>query len=354
MHLWWRHLFFDALRLFASTLVIIFTLYVVIDYGIHSQLFSHAAMPLRATVHYYAAQFSCLAHSLVPLAFLLATLKSLLGLNLRRELVALKAGGISNAAIFSPIAVIGTLLSLLLLFNYQYLFPSAFLITERCGCEIIHGGHLARGSLRALALADGSKLFYQRYDPAYRFLFDVLWLQPNGDLYRAKYLEPHRDLPVGWYVDFLTRMKDGLELAESWESHPFEEMRFEGYGDLQTLLTPPEALPLSVLMQRLPPPRFPQTDTDAEVIAFLNAKLALPWVGLVAVLVAAPFCLRFSRRTPLFLIYGVAIFGFLTLQTALDVSLILAKSHVINPVLGMWTPLALAVMGSGVQLRKMR
>lgn len=350
MKLWWRHLFFDVGKLFLALLFLIFALYVTIDYSVHSKLYSQAELSLRAISRYYAAEFSYRAPFLIPLALLLATLKAILGLNFRRELLALQAGGVSTLQLITPHLVVALLATFALFVNYQIAFPKAHEIIERMHHSVMEGKNEAASTLRALRLEDGSKLIYQRYEPSKRRLFDAYWIQADGTIYRCKYLFPHGKSPFGRYVDELVRTESGLLQVKDSYAELTLPLRFAIGGDLAAALSPPEALSLSALYRQRPKARAQWVDRDAELVAHFHAKLALPWLSLLVVLGVAPFCVRFSRQMPVFVIYGLAILGFLSLQTVLDVTLILAKSHVMAPAFGLWIPLGLGFGISSVRL----
>lgn len=355
IRLWWRHLFTDCARITAAILMVLSSLYIIVDYSVHGKLLTQGGVGVSGMLVYYGALIAYHAPFLLPLALLLGTMRSLLTLNLRRELLALKAGGMSNWALISPYLALGLLVACTLLANYQFVYPKACQICDQIASEVIGKRSGSKGpSLRALALKDGSKLLYQRYDPARRLLFDTLWIRLDGSIYRAKYLDPHSDQLNGWWVDYLSRTESGaLALQESWQNVRLPDMGFDLQADLQMLLTAPDALSLTALFHRLPSAHHIVTDRNSELIAYFHSKLALPWVGLIMLLCISPYCMQFSRQTPLFVIYGVAIMGFLSLQTVLDVSLILAKSHLISASWAAWSPLGLIAVGSLLRWLKM-
>ena len=101
--IWQRYLFREILKVFFLFLGCFFFLYSIMDYSLHMQdFFVDKQIHLDHLFIYYFYQFIKRADLLIPLAFLIATLKVLFSFNARGELVALQASGLSSRKILRP------------------------------------------------------------------------------------------------------------------------------------------------------------------------------------------------------------------------------------------------------------
>lgn len=66
-------------------------------------------------------------------------------------------------------------------------------------------------------------------------------------------------------------------------------------------------------------------------------KAFIPFISFLAVLGPAPYCLRFGRTLPVFLIYGISLFVFVSFFTIARASIIIGESQVLPPLIAMGT-----------------
>ena len=71
------------------------------------------------------------------------------------------------------------------------------------------------------------------------------------------------------------------------------------------------------------------------VAAQLYFKLTMPWLSLILALALPPYCMVFSRRLSPFLIYALALFGFIAYFTLVDAATILASKNALPPFLAL-------------------
>ena len=64
----------------------------------------------------------------------------------------------------------------------------------------------------------------------------------------------------------------------------------------------------------------------------------IPFLSLFAIIAPAPYCVKFSRQPPLFLIYTGTLFGLIAFYLFMDASQVIAKRQVISPFLAIITP----------------
>lgn len=346
--IWQRYFLKELFKIFFLFLVCFYGLYIIIDYASHtSNLASH-----NFQIHwidlglYYSHIFVSQAEILIPIALLIAVIKTLCTLNVRNELVALMASGIKLKVLLRPFLMVGLFFTLLMFLNEEFILPAALTKLQRIEDGTRNAKSLKRqiASVQSVMLEDGSVVLYQSYDSVHEQFFDAYWIRSLDDIYRIKYLSPYSDVPKGRYVDHLTRQVSGqLARSETFENKDFSEMRFN-QDLLHETLTNPELLSLKKLWHQLPADSDAYSEKESQTLAAFYWKLGVPWLCLLAVIAPAPFCIRFSRQLPVFAIYVCGIFGLIAFYLLMDASLIVAKRQVLEPAVALFPPFAI-VMG---------
>lgn len=341
--IWERYFLKEVLKTFALFLVCFFGLYALIDYANHSRSFhqSRGLDHLRAFFVYYGCEFVIRSDVLIPFAILLGTIKTLCKLNLNNELVAMMAGGIKVSRLLRPFLMLGLAFTLLMCLNLEYVLPVAAKTQK-----YLDDSHSQKRSQKSAAmavehatLADNSTLLFQHYDSARNLFFDAYWILSINEVYKIKYLYPYAEPPIGYYVDYFSRNEAGeLVVVNSEAEMPLPGLKFDAKR-LVDSLTQPESLSLSNLWQQLPNNSLAQSEKEARVLSTFHRKLALPWLCFLAVLAPAPFCMRFSRQFPTFLVYAGSLFGLIAVYIVLDAVHVLGRRQLVNPLYALWTPL---------------
>jgi lipopolysaccharide export system permease protein len=102
---------------------------------------------------------------------------------------------------------------------------------------------------------------------------------------------------------------------------------------LQSAILDPDILPLtSLAKEAVKISSSTLTDKESKIMTALYWKLTIPWLSLLAIIAPAPFCVRFSRQTPIFFIYMASLFGLLAFYMLMDAAQVVAKRQVIPPV----------------------
>lgn len=319
--------------------------YVLIDYSAHTKVFHNEGVALFEIFLYYAFQFTKRAEMFLSVAVMIATIKVLTTSQMRLEILALSCGGIGFKKILRPFLWIALACSLLLYANIQFLQPYAVSkidAFERHYFKKREKKHSFK-PVNALILEDNSLLLYQDFDREKQAFFDVFWLKNREHLFRIKYLYPYEKKPLGKYVDSLMRTKEGafVKLASDKEIL-FPEMHFES-NTLFTAVHPPAMQSISQLAHRLGGKQTfygvrKMSDREAEAATFFYYKVTLPLICLLAVIGPAPYCLRFSRQLPLFLIYASSLCLIVTFFTLIHSLVILGQSQVVPPLLAILAP----------------
>ncbi|MBS4167505.1 LptF/LptG family permease [Parachlamydia sp. AcF125] len=340
--IWERYFFKEVVKLFFLFIGSFYGLYVLIDFSSHTSQFS-THFQWKEIFYYYFYEWIHRLDVILPFALMLATIKTLCSLAIHNELVALMASGMSLKTLLRPFILIGFFFTFLMYGNTEFLLPKA-----QKGLKQIHDRHTSlrnkldnRGFVQHITLDDQTHLLFQYYDEARQFFFDTYWIKSVDEIYRIKYLFPYLEVPLGRYVHYLTRnQNDELVETDSFVEKEFPQIYFNK-KKLQETLSLPEEQSLTSLIQQLPDYHQISHEKEAQVVSHFYHKMALPWLCLFAVIAPAPFCVKFTRRLPIFMIYACSIFGFITFYLTLDAALVLAKRQVLGPVWAIWLPFSL-------------
>ena len=338
MRLWFRLLLFRLAGTFAFLLISLFFLYVIVDLSVNGvRFFSAETAPVEIAL-YYVRNFAEHLEIFFPLGFLLAAMKVLFDLNLHRELVALQMAGLSKKKLLLPFFLFASLLSAGSYFNSQWLAPDAQEAASSFRLEHAKKKKKMREQVFPLSLEDGTELVYQSFDPQKNRFFDVFWLKAPDDIWHMKYLKADSQLPIGLFVDRLSRNSSSqFEKKESFAEKAFPEIRWDETAPLQRFV-PYENRPLATLFFQS---RAESADKPC-ILSHLHYKLALPLLPFLILLSIGPFSLHFARSLPFFLFAACALFAFAALCTLLDGMLILGENRVLLPAVAIWTPFLLS------------
>ncbi len=339
--LWERYFLKEFFTVFLLFLACLFTLFVVIDYTSRAgnQFFSQ--LQFKEIVEIYVFTYVQRLDILIPFALLVTTVKTLTTFNIRNELVALMASGVSIKRLMRPLISIGILCTLLLYLSEEFLLPFAYerinFLKDKYQTE--KEVKATSRNIRSLAVQGQGLFLYHNFDAHKRAFFDAFWIRSNKEIYRIKYLHPFEEPFIGYYVDHFTRNEDQeIVLVNSYESKIFPKMRFTE-RDLRRSTILPEQEKLSHLARVA---FEPQTkEAKAEARAALYHKLVMPLLALLAVMAPAPYCLRFTRSLPIFKIYLVSMLVMFTFYLIMNAALILGEANVLPPALAIFVPFGL-------------
>jgi lipopolysaccharide export system permease protein len=153
-----------------------------------------------------------------------------------------------------------------------------------------------------------------------------------------KYLQANPKTPIGEYVDHIVRNKEGFfEKAESYEKCLLPSLKWEShqFNKKQTSVKHQKISQLAYLLWK---PGSQSFHLKGEIKTHFFHKLFMPLLPLLAFFAISPFCVRYSRNIPIFLIYGLSIFGFVVFFTLVNALVILGENQIIPPFLAMGLP----------------
>lgn len=342
--LWERYLLRELFKIFSLFLCCFFFLYALVDYSLHMQDFIvDKQIQISHVITYYLFQFIKRADVLLPLALLVATLKTLFTINTHGELIALESSGLPRKKILRPFFLLGGLCVLFNLASSEFFLPSSLNHLDKFRRENFkHSRHGNRKEpVHILPLKDRSKIIYQTEDKEKKLYLDVFWVRSMDDIWRMSALSTDSEYPIGSFVDHLQRNPSGnMEKVESFDQYRFSKFRLEpdptGKG-----YTPLENRKLSGLLRML----FQKNTTTAyeypQVLTHFLFKITMPFLSLLVIAAGAPFCLKHSRNLPIFFTYAIALFSFVGFFTLMDAAMILGENHIISPYAAILLPFCL-------------
>jgi len=337
--IWERYFFREILKIFLLFLICFYGLYVLVDYSTHVQSFQNYRFTLPDIAAFYGYEFVRRMDVLIPFAILIASIKTLCNLNTHHELIALMASGINLKRILRPFVIFGSLFTLILYLNSEFMLPK----TMEYRKSVEQARSMAKQKkfnnrlIQQLTLSDGTSLIFRYFDPGSEKFFDAYWIRSIDDMYRIHTLSLSSP-PSGASVEHLQRNGEGkLVVVHFFDQTTFPEMIFNKKILLDTASSPGDRS-ISDLNRHILNQTSVTSEKDAEVLTTYYYKLGLPWICLLAALAPAPFCIRFSRSMPVFFIYAFSLFGLFAFYLILDAGAILAERQVISPALAIWLP----------------
>ncbi len=343
--IWQRYLFINLLKSFLLFLFCFFLLYTLIDFSTHSQEFiKNEKIDFSKLLIYYTYQFIKRLPLLLPLSLLISTIKVLSAFNSHRELLALQASGVNIKRILKPFFFLAFLCTLTTYTNEELFLPKtmAYLDQIRKPNELNLLKKPPKKQFNAFVLADSSKLIYQRFEQEKNVFFDVYWVRSFHDIWRMKYLSADPKNPIGEYVDHITRDSEGrLQKVESYEKCrlPLLKWEIKELNKKQSTIKHQKISTLALVLLKKDPNSF---HLQGEVKTHLFYKLAIPLLPFLVLFGVLPHCISYSRKSPIFLVYGISIFSFVVLFTLIHAMIIIGENQTIPPYAAIFTPLLLS------------
>jgi len=334
MTLYTRYTLKELAKLFLLILGVLYFLYVLIDYSAHAKVFSQGSVTWKECALYYFDQWTKRCDLLIPIALLVACVKVLVTLNLRNELVAMLASGSTLKRLLRPFFFFALLCMGMLYINFQWIQPSTLAHLQTFEDRFFKDASRSL-AVEHLTLSDGSLLLYHHYAPQERCFHDAYLVRKDPrDVIHCEELVEADEGYVG---------RDVVRIAHDAPT-TFHRLPEQAFPHMELDLSPPppaEQQALTRLAGHLHWRLAHLSDREAENISLLTYKLLIPFTCLLIVLGTAPFCVRFSRTLPVFMIFALSLFGLIAFFTTLNAALILAKHQVFPPLLALLLPFLL-------------
>lgn len=338
--IWQRAFILELLETFLLFIVIFWGLYVLIDYSSRSAHHWIARFSLPELFAYYSFLFVERLDIIIPFALVIASVKTYTSINTRSELIALMGSGVPLKKLLRPFLFVGALFTLLLLFSNEFLLPltnhksrllKALYLSEK-------EQSTQNQNIQLIQVLGGGEALYHHFDLNSGYFFDFYWVKSEGEIWRARRLFPTEMPPRGELVEHFVRGKSGeLLLERSAKTELFPGLTFEPM-ELKRARIQPKEESMSSLFRELREMPDMRSELKDEIQATLLHKLIMPFLALFAVLAPAPFCLRFSRDLPIFMLFFSSIALLVTFYLVMNAALILGENGVINPLFALTVP----------------
>ena len=350
--IWQRYFLKEIFKVFFLFLFSFYFLFFILDASSHVQDFiRESKLQLKTAALYYCFQFIKYSDLIIPLAVLISTIKVLCSFNVHRELVALQASGVKTKTLLRPFFFVGILATLFMYTNFEYINPKALsFINQFYQSHFKHSYHGKRKEpIHVLHLKDNSKLIYQTTTPSKDYFFDLLWVRSFDDIMRIKYLKTDPNDPQAFFIDQIKRNDQGnMEKVNSYDHKVLTELKWDTKMTLVGKI-PIDNRKVSELFQYVTKVKWTNSYQPAEITTHFLFKLLMPLLSVLVILAVAPSCLSYSRNTPTFFIYTIAIFGFIAFFTLIDACTILGENNIVSPYIAIITPFALAFGYFGIR-----
>ncbi|MBS0636717.1 MAG: LptF/LptG family permease [Verrucomicrobia bacterium] len=347
--IWKKYFYSEIFKTFAFLLFGFFALYITIDLMAHLKDLRSGSTSFMVWITYYLCTFSRRLDVLVPFALLIGTIRILLGLQARNELVALLVSGVPMKTLLQPFIVAAASASLLLYVNFELFLPfaqpKALSIQENDFGKKVQDESEAH--VQELILHDASRLFYSSYNPILRQFRDVFWIVNIDKVYHIKTLNCLHECPRGFNVDLITRDASGkMQKEKSFSEVAFNTMLFDEESFKQSIQQPKDQS-ISTLWHQVNLYNESTSDRAIDLRSWLLYKLTFPLICLFASLAPIAYCISFRRDLPYFMIYLLSLSALFCFFLLLQVALVLAKSHIVSPAIALGLPWILAVAATG-------
>lgn len=340
MKILYRYIFKELSQTFLFILFSLFFLFVLIDYSTHIKYLSQEGLSLYSIGLYYVLKFTQKAEVFLPMALMIATLKVLLAMQRKNELLALLAAGIPFKKLYRPFWWLSFLVTFYLLINFQYVQPSTLFYLDHFEKSFFN----KKGELCAankIVLPQTGFLLYEDFNREKKVFSNLFFVKNFSEIYHIETLTLTKELSIGEKVTLFTRSGTG-ELVKKGE----EERLFLPSLDKDVTsfaIMPTKNQPLTQLAKKLGMTFFyfqtkGLSDKDSEMASLLSYKLLSPLLALLAVLAPASFALTGRRIFSVFLLFAAFIFGLFAFFTLIQSAHVLGENQLLPAFWSQLTP----------------
>jgi len=346
-----RYILFRVLLPFIYCVVGFVSIWLVFDLSENAPAFLDNKAPLSLVVEFYVLRAPEIILISLPIGLLLAVLYALTQMSRRNEIISMLCAGRSVIRLLMPLFLLGlAMTALATALNYSAA-PHAGAVKKAIIDEVRKGDDPDRRALRG-------HLFRNRDDRRFWYVARL-----NPSLERFAYVQIIQENPEGKIRrNYYARLATYDHTKKTWNLQRGKVVDFDGRGDvteqryfdslvIENLSETPWQISSSVLEANfLSVPELREYlknnshFTQARLAPYrtqLAYRWALPWGCFIAVLIAGPLGIIYSRRGIMGSI-TMAIGLFFLLILSSSVFLALGKGDRIDPELAAWLPVALS------------
>ena len=345
-----RYILIRVLQPFLYCVVGFVSIWLVFDLSENAPTFLENKAPLSRVAEFYLLRVPEIILISLPVGLLLAILYTFTQMSRRNEIISILGSGRSVLRLLAPLLLLGlALTAFATALNYSAA-PHAGAVKKDILQEVSSGQDLERQAIRGHLFRNREdRRFWHigRLNPSLERLANVMILQEDsaGHLQRNYYAEKagYDHATKTWRLE-KGKVVDFTPQGDVQEQRWFEILRLRNFSETPwrisssvleaNFLSVPELREYLANNAHFTPARLAAYRTQ------LAYRWALPWGCLLAVLIAAPLGIIYSRRGLMGSITLAILFFFLLVLTS-SVFLALGKGHRIDPVLAAWGPVVL-------------
>lgn len=342
-----RYIFLRVLLPFIYCVVGFVSVWLVFDLSENAPAFLDNKAPLSLLLQFYILRAPEIILMSIPIGLLLAVLYALTQMSRRNEIISMLCAGRSVVRVLMPLFVLGLILTAIAtLLNYSAA-PHAGAVKKEILTDLRKQGDINRKAVRGHLYRnreDRRFWYIARLNPGIERLAWVQIIQegPDGSISRNYYAEEasYDHATKTWRLD-RGKVVDFNEQGDVQDQRNFKVLRVRNLSETPwrisssvleaNFLSVPELREYLHYNDHLSAQRLAPYETQ------LAYRWALPWGCFVAVLIAGPLGIVYSRRGLMSSItMAIGLFFLLILGSSLFLAL--GKGHRMNADLAVWAP----------------
>ncbi|RMH73327.1 MAG: YjgP/YjgQ family permease [Gemmatimonadetes bacterium] len=335
------HVAWNFLVAFAFCLISFIVIFLVVDFFERVHRYVSNEVPAEIVALYYLLKIPWILTIVIPIGVLLACIFGIGGLAKHREIMVMKAAGISLTRLLLPVFFIGLLISFGVMALNELVVPHTMRQMNYIENKQIRKRETSSERIRQNVFhrGEGDRMYYaRRYDPKIQTLSDVLLTYPLNDTLMMRI-----DAKQAVYQDSSWVFKKGYvrlfnTAAHVEEAYHFHEVRMTYLTEIPTdfankALQPDEMnyVQLGQYIERI---RAGGEDVTKWLVRW-HFKLAFPFVSFIIVLFGAPLSSATARGGNA-LGFGISIFVSFIYWGFVQVGRSMGETGALDPLFAAW------------------
>ncbi len=328
-------------------------LFVVFDFSSRLDDFIEHKMTPGEVLNFYFLYIPQMVVVVTPISLLLAIFYSLGRLCRNREILALRASGLSLMRIGRPLFIVGMVCAVTVFFINEHFVTQTYAGTQKFISKIKGKNVQPRTIEHRYFSYDGGTLYFDRYDVKRRQMHGLYWYYPGSkERQKIKILADSGQWIGGewWlfnakiiYHDNRPSPLHSRRRMYNWKFKP-EDVAIEKEVKEMTF---------NELWHHLRHNRSLGMEERKKMKLQLNYKVAFPLLNLIVVLISLPLCLRTKASESMFIGLGVSLLLSFSYYGLFTFAVALGDKGIVAPWLAIWSPNLVFLVLGGILAGKM-
>lgn len=341
MSIVFRYLTREIFKIFGIVLSMVIGIYVFLDFIEKIDHFMEAGLPFSRAFTFFLLNIPFIVSQITPIGILLAVLIVFGLMNKNNEIIALKCGGISLYYLLKPVLVIGILLSMLLFLISDIVVPITSTKANRIWFEEVKKKFSVTSKEMNIWIKENRSIVHiNYYNPANKTIFGVTVNNFDNNFRLIRRVDAKKGIyrDGKWYL--FNILEQHLSPKGENDVVRFYDERIETLqfipDDLKRVIKKPEEMSFRELQRYVSKIEAEGYDA-AKYRVDLQAKIALPFVGLVMSIVGVGIAIRGKIKggLPIGIAYGLGLAFLYWVSYSFCVSL--GYGAVLPPFIAVWT-----------------